>query len=503
VATRPLPLPLPRSPRFARTTPTSLALSAAGLGVAVLLASVLAYNTKIGVALLLGVCFVPLALFRLRIAICVWIVLQFFSRTSGLEAIPNKLLLFVVGAWFCLLLGRRRKARETLASNRLILAWSLVFVVWTLLTLAWAPAPATAERPVKELLYAGLGLVLLLGTITERRHVRWLMMAFVAGAALSVAWGAAKGGLSPTAASEVANVDGRFQGGAGDPNFLAALLVPAIMLAGGLAAWRSASRRALLALATAIIAVGLAATQSRGGLIAAVVCAVVALGIWRGRRGLILGLIGLAGLATVIFFAVNPAAWHRISAGNSSGSGRIDIWTVAWRVVHDHPFFGVGIAQFPEVSPHYVLQPGALEYVSLIVEKHIVVHNLYLELWAETGIFGLLLFVGLIATSLAAAWRAARRFDTQGDEEMSTLARAGILALIGMLTASFFLSNLAASQFWVLIAVGPALAGIAKRQENGESRLRERADVPATAHPVPDGRRKSGWRQRVNYGGIS
>jgi O-antigen ligase len=240
--------------------------------------------------------------------------------------------------------------------------------------------------------------------------------------------------------------------------------VPAIMLAGGLAIWRSSARRAMLALATAIIAVGLAATQSRGGLIAGIVCAIVALMIWRGRRGLILGLIGLAALATVAFFVANPSAWHRIAASNSSGSGRIDIWTVAWRVVHDHPFAGVGIAQFPQVSPHYVLQPGVLEYVNLIVEKHIVVHNLYLQLWVETGIVGLLLFLALIATSVTAALRAARTFDLQGDGEMSALSRAAALGLIAMLTGSLFLSNLEAGQLWVLLALGPVLAGIADRQ---------------------------------------
>lgn len=462
MASRPLSLPGPA--RSAGVTATSAGLTIGALGAAVVLASALAYNTTLGIAILLALCFIPLALLRLRLAICFWIVLLFFSRTSAMEAIPNKLLLFILVSWLALLVGHRAKAMEALARNRAVIVWALAFVVWTLLTLAWAPAAGAAERPIKELLYSGLGLVLLLGTILERRHVRWLMIAFVAGAAVSVLWGAAKGGLSPTGGGgEVANADARFQGGSGDPNYLAAVLVPAIMLAGGLAVWRSSTRRAMLALATAIIALGLAATQSRGGLIAACVCVVVALVIWRGRRGLILALIGVVALATVSFFVANPAAWHRIQQSNQ-GSGRVDIWKVAWRVVHDHPFAGVGIGQFAQVSPHYVLQPGALRYVGLIVEKHILVHNLYLQLWVETGIVGLLLFLGLVITSVTAAWRAARRFDAQGDTEMAALARAAVLALIGMLTASFFLSNLAASQFWVLLALGPVLAGIAERR---------------------------------------
>jgi O-antigen ligase len=469
--TRPLPL-APPAHEAGQGTSAPAAVWAAALAASIVVASALVYDPKVGVEMLLATCVVPLAFFRLRAAICIWVVLLFFSRTSALESVPNKLLLLIVIAWVAMLLGARRTiTREAFTQNRTIIACVLAFTIWTILTLAWAPDPGAAERAVKELVYAGLGLTLVLGTILERRHVRWLMMAFVFGAALSVLWGAAKGGLSVKAGGgEVANGEGRFQGGAGDPNYLAAVLVPAIMLAGGLAVWRSVPRRTLLALATAVIAVGLAATQSRGGLIGAGVCACVALVIWRGRRGLILALIGLAALATVSFFVANPAAWARIQEANQ-GSGRVDIWKVAWRVVHDHPLNGVGIAQFPQVSPHYTLQPGALRFVGLIVEKHIVVHNLYLQLWVETGIVGLLLFLGVIWASLAGAVRAARSFDRQGDAEMSALTRAAALALIGMLTASFFLSNIEAGQLWILLALGPVLSGIAQRRSRASPLL--------------------------------
>lgn len=448
-------------PRTRRLALAAL-LAAAAFGVAVV------SSTKLGVEALLALCFVPLAVLRLPIAICAWVVLLFFSRTSTFEAVPNKVLLFIGVCWIGLLLGRRTRFRGMLANNHAILMLVAGFVAWMLVSLAWAPDPGFASRPAKELLYASFGFLFVLGTTVDRRQVRWLLMAFVAGAAISVLWGAAKGGLSLSggAASEVADTEGRFQGGAGDPNYLAAVLVPAIMLAGGLAIAAGARRRALLALATAIVAVGLAATQSRGGLLAGIACSIVALAIWRARRRTIVSLIVLAGTATMMFFLANPSALHRIEKSNQ-GSGRVDIWQVAWRVVHDHPFFGVGIAQFPQVSPHYVLNPGLLNYVNLIVEKHIVVHNLYLQLWAEDGIVGLLLFAAVVAASIAAGWRAAKSFDAQGDLEMSALARTVIIGLTGMLVASFFLSNLENGQLWILLALGPALAGIAARQPRG------------------------------------
>jgi O-antigen ligase len=467
-----------------RTTVTSACILLGALVCVGVFAGALAYSTKLGVIILLAICFIPLAVTRLQLAICGWMVLVFLASTTTFGSMPNRVLLFVGLCWIGLLVGRRIRRGNVLGDDYRIIVLVVVFISWVVLSLAWAPAPGTTSVQVKQLLYGGFSVILLLGAVVERRHVRWVATAFVAGAAVSVLWGAAKGGLSLStgAGSEVADSAGRFQGGAGDPNYLAAVLVPAIMLAGGLAAVRRAPfLRALLVPATVIIAVGLAATQSRGGLIAAGVCAVVALAIWPGRRALIGTLIAFAVGSTAAFFLVNPAAWSRILESNQ-GSGRVDIWQVAWRIVHDHPFFGVGFGQFPQVSPHYVLQPGALKYISLIVEKQIVVHNLYLELWVEEGIIGLLLFGLLAGGSLISGWLAVRSFDAQRDIEMAALARASILALVGMLTATFFLSDLENGQLWILLALGPVLAALARRQA-GHLRVAPDSDIAPERSP--------------------
>lgn len=460
MASRTLTRPRP----VASSTASSLGVSAAALAIAFAFALLLAQDTKLGLLVLLGACFIPLSLWRIQVAVCVWGALVFLSSAATIGAYPNRVLLFVGICWIGLLLGQRQGVRGTVAENHRFVVLTAIFIAWMLLSLAWAPAPSATGTSLKQLLYGGFSVLLLLGTIAEPKHARWLAGAFVTGAVLSVMWGAAKGGLSGSAgaASEVADSAGRLQGGAGDPNYLAAVLVPAIMLAGGLAVKPAPIERILLALATIIIAIGLAATQSRGGLLAACMCALVALVIWRERRALIAALIALAALATASYFALKPTAWTRILESNQ-GSGRLDIWTVAWRVVHANPFAGVGFGQFPQVSSHYVLQPGSLQYIGLIIEKNIVVHNLYLALWVEGGIIGLLLFLGVVYMSLTSGWRAVRRFDAQGNVEMASLARAAILALVGILTASFFLSDLVNAQLWLLLALGPVFAGIAKR----------------------------------------
>ncbi|MHB8492397.1 MAG: hypothetical protein ACYDA6_09340, partial [Solirubrobacteraceae bacterium] len=208
-------------------------------------------SPKLAVVLLLGMVFVPIALWRLPVAICAWTVMVFLSSTTSIGEYTNRAMLFIALCWIGLLLGRRIRRPGAIVANQLLVAMIVAFLAWLLVTLIWAPAPSAVAVPLKLVLYGGLEFLLVLGGLPERRHLRWLAYAFVAGAALSVLWGAAQGGLSAATSvtSEVVGAAGRFQGGAGDPNYLAATLVPAIVLAGGLAVGASRGKQAALALA--------------------------------------------------------------------------------------------------------------------------------------------------------------------------------------------------------------------------------------------------------------
>ena len=50
-----------------------------------------------------------------------------------------------------------------------------------------------------------------------------------------------------------------------------------------------------------------------------------------------------------------------------------------------HPLQGVGLQNFIPQAPDYVLHPGALQFIHLIIERPVVVHNIYLQFLAETG----------------------------------------------------------------------------------------------------------------------
>jgi O-antigen ligase len=152
-----------------------------------------------------------------------------------------------------------------------------------------------------------------------------------------------------------------------------------------------------------------------------------------------------------------------------SGTGRLDLWTVGWRMVEEEPLQGVGAGNFPVSSVHYLLQPGAIERADYIVGSPKVAHNTYLELWAELGIVGLVLFLILAGSCLYAALRAARSFGRQGDERMEIIARALFVALAALLAADFFGSRLANKEIWLLLGLAPALLAIARSREGPAS----------------------------------
>jgi hypothetical protein len=81
------------------------------------------------------------------------------------------------------------------------------------------------------------------------------------------------------------------------------------------------------------------------------------------------------------------------------------------------------------------------------------------------GAIGLALFLFVAAACIRAAVKAARAFERLGMQGPAGLARSVVLGAVGLLSASFFISNATDKRLWVLLALGPALAGIAARAE--------------------------------------
>jgi O-antigen ligase len=297
-----------------------------------------------------------------------------------------------------------------------------------------------------------------------------LYVAFVAGALISVV-----AGLLPGAAASTTTLPteaGRFSGSYGDPNFLALGLVSAIALTVGLwAVYMDSGRRTLLLFSGAVLVVGLAATGSRGGVVAAAVSGLTALLVTRGRRLAIVAMFATALAVGGLWLATSsPGSLSRVREFDT-GTGRTDLWTIAWRMSKANPVGWVGLNGYFTESPKYIRQPGRLpsggQFTVSILDKPLVAHNTYLQMLAETGAVGLALLVAVTLAAMRATWMASRSFERLRDPALASLARATLIAQIGALSAATFISDYYDKRVWILLALGPALLAVAWRGERG------------------------------------
>jgi putative inorganic carbon (HCO3(-)) transporter len=190
-------------------------------------------------------------------------------------------------------------------------------------------------------------------------------------------------------------------------------------------------------LLSAVSAVG---SHSRGALLAIVAMSLLLW--WRGRArvkgALLMTVMALAMLSML------PEHWFarmdtiETYQEDESAMGRINAWWVSWHVAFAYPT-GVGFNMVrPELYVMYAPDPRALPMVA---------HSIYFQMLGHHGFVGLILFLGIWASTWFYAWRVRRL--AAGREELrwaSDLAGMCQVALIGYLAGGAFL-NLAYYDF--------------------------------------------------------
>jgi O-antigen ligase len=446
----------------------------------------LAVDIRLGAALAAAVLALPIALVDPPLVIALWAGLTVLSRYPDVGLVMTSTGLLAFGVWLAQWRADPARIRATLHPHRRLLTLLGLLLAWVTISLAWARDPARAGSELVSWYVNAVAIVILLTSVRTPRDVKLVIGAIVVAVAASVAMGLAGvdfgGASSATATATATTSQGRLQGASGDPNFMAAFIVPAIVL--GTVLWAAAASRwrAVLPAMIVLLLVGLPATESRGGMLAFLVVLLAGFVVMRGRRSVVLGAATVALLIGGTWISTHPAALARIkSAEQDRGNGRQDLWLVARRMSADHPLIGVGLANFRVRSPDYVRQPGALNYVDLVVDRPHEVHNTYLQLLAENGAIGLGLFLALCWTALASALGAARRFVRAGRHRLAVLSRGVLVADVGLLTASFFITAQSTAAVWLILALGPVLLGVASATD------RRRTAIGHSSESLPRG----------------
>jgi putative inorganic carbon (hco3(-)) transporter len=443
--------------------PTRL-LTAVLLTLALIVGVVAGYNPPVAIGLTLGLVFLAVAMTNLTAGIALFALLTFLETilpTQGAEgtfSVPKLLGLVLMISWLGLVSAGEREYRERIFSHPAFLLVLFMLVGWVLTSVAWSQDSGAALASFTRWLPNATLFVIVFAGVRTREQLYWVLGAFVVGAFVSAIYGL----IVPAPPSDL----GRLEGAGGDPNETAAALVAAAALSVALAvSWRGKPFMRMIALVIApLCAFASLLTLSRGGLVAfaaALIAAVLMAG--RRRTQMILVAVVSASLAVGYFAFFAPAsAVDRVTEVHG-GTGRTDIWKVGLRMVHGAPIQGIGAGNFPIVSIHYLIAPGALLRDDFIVQTPKVAHNTYLEVLAELGLVGLTLFLIVIFFAIGCAVRAARYAARLKDREIDILARALVVALASLLAANFFISREYSKQLWLLLALGPVILNILRR----------------------------------------
>jgi len=458
-------------------TVISVGVFAACVGVGALMA----YDPATGIGVLMALCYAPVVLLNLPLGIVLWVPTTFLTALPGVDTASHAAGFLIAFAWLGTLRNRSEEQHAPIPRRMLVVL--ALFTVWLTVSMAWSEDAGLSFAAWQPWVACALMFTVLLTIDLDESQIRMLAFSFLVGVTFSVALGLIGGVEAPSAESAIAD-DGRLRGGLDDPNYLAAGIVPSIAIAAGLLPGvRSVLGRIGLAVASVILVLGLAATQSRGGLIAAVVATAAALVVAkRGRAAVVAGIAIVVGLVAV-WFAASPDAWDRVTSTADNGNGRGSLWKVGGRVFSDHPVIGVGLDNYRVYAPRYVSGPGQLTFVNFIAERPHVVHNVYLQMLVESGLVALALFLVIVLGSLASALRAAQFFEQRQDPVMAALSRGVFVALLAGLAASFFISNGQSFQIWVLLSFGPILLRYTRRGTDTPPPAEE--PIPALTRPLP------------------
>lgn len=247
--------------------------------------------------------------------------------------------------------------------------------------------------------------------------------------------------------------DGRLQTWFHSPNFMASFLAPGVLFSlyffeqsQKFGNTRYAKFISLTVLSTILVTLFL--THSYGVWIAVTFAGIVFL---FEKHFLSIGILAICCvLGAFLFLEQGTDKWHSLISldERSSLASRMMIWRSAGAILLDAPFLGIGVGRFQEVYLEY--QKYYPPYLEWAVPQP---HNLFLAVWLQTGLFGIIGFILLIGRLLFLL-RHTYFVTTDGEQKSQVRLYASLLLFFlvyGIIDTPYFTTGLAFS-FWLLVA---------------------------------------------------
>ena len=450
------------------------------VAIAAALGGVAGIDPNVAVGISVALAFVLLTLTQLRAGLIAFVLLAFleFLFPGGYFVSVTKIAGAVLAlAWVAKIATSRQ--RDDFFSSHPAAAYALIaFLGWGAISVLWSASSDETWLELSRYILVIALFVITYSALRSRRDAFWLFGAFLVGTVITTVYGLVN---RPSASPEELV---RVASSVGNPNVLAMVLVAGLALSFGavIACKHAPLARAAASLTALLCLISLVFTGSRSGVVSlalALITWVLVAGRWRAQAVAGTLAIALASLALFVTLAP-PEIRERIvqttpGQASASSEGRTTLWQIAWRMVEDRPLTGVGLGSFQTSSVEYVLQPGTLGRTDQVIDNPEVVHNVYLQGFAETGAVGGLLLIALFGFPVACALRAAKNFERSGDLELEIMSRALVVALVGMLTSNFFASETFNKLLWLLLGTAVALLAISRGSLAGGDQRATRA----------------------------
>jgi len=190
------------------------------------------------------------------------------------------------------------------------------------------------------------------------------------------------------------------------------------------------------------------------GTMLGIVAGLIFLGLYWGksRRPTI---IMVTAIILIIFLI--PTTRHfmleRITFHKLSGQLRLNIWQGAWTMIKSHPIVGVGLRNYQKLAPQYqefYYQPQTGQLIS--TETHPYPHNLFLAIWVELGLLGLLAFLALLIKFFGQGYKIVKTNLSTPLITISIMAALVVVLAHGLVDTPYFKNDLS-TLFWLIVGL--------------------------------------------------